>query len=157
MNPYITCMFILSLSWLLFCIFTLSVFFWNYSNTNKDTKKNCSLPVREIIIADQYAIQVFTGNRVWKRGDWRHTPAPFSRQPCTTLFFSNSWHFVCKNNKINSKNCKGKINDFVWRETPLNVHLIDSCLQLIRMVSRIPHKQAKKILHPMLKFWQIPG
>lgn len=73
------------------------------------------------------------------------------------IAFPNSWHFVRKNNKINSKNCKGKINDFVWRETPLNVHLIDSCLQLIRMVSRIPHKQAKKSCIPCLNSGKSQG
>ena len=72
--------------------------------------------------------------------DDNHAPRHFF------IAFPNSWDFVSKNNKINSKNCKGKINDFVWRETPLNAHLIDSRLQLICMVSRIPPKQAKKNL-----------
>ena len=59
------------------------------------------------------------------------------------IVFPNSWCFVPKNNKLKSKNCKGKIIDFVSRQTSFNMHLVDSRLQLIHMVSRIPHKQAK--------------
>lgn len=72
------------------------------------------------------------------------------------IAFPNSC-FVSKNNKIKSKNCKGTINDFVWRETSLNAHLVDSRLQLIRMVSQIPHKQAKKCCIPCLNSGRSQG
>ena len=79
------------------------------------------------------------------------------------IAFPNSWHFVSKNNKTKSKNCKGKINDFVWRETSLNAHLVDSDVQLIHMVCRIPHKQGEKSCTPCLNYGksqvviQLPG
>ena len=73
------------------------------------------------------------------------------------IAFPNSWHFVSKNNKTKSKNCKGKINDFVWRETSLNAHLVDSHVQLIHMVSRIPHKQAEKSCIPCLNSGKSQG
>ena len=72
------------------------------------------------------------------------------------IAFSNSRRFVPKNNKIKSKNCKGKIIDFVSRQTSFNMHLVDSRLQLIHMVPEFPTNR-QKILHPMLKVCRSQG
>ena len=71
------------------------------------------------------------------------------------IAFPNSC-FVSKNNKIKSKNCKGKIIDFVSRQTSFNMHLVDSRLQLIHMVPKFPTNR-QKILHPMLKVCRSQG
>ena len=44
------------------------------------------------------------------------------------IAFPNSWHFVCKNNKINSKNCKGKLmTSFEGRHHLMRTWLIHVC------------------------------
>lgn len=142
-----------------FCIFTSSIFF-EITATQKRHKEKLQPP---------------SGNN---NNCWSVTHAGFHRiqgldkgslMPHFHFFFTTILHptiffiafpnscFVSKNNKIKSKNCKGTINDFVWRETSLTPHPVDSRLQLISMVSQIPHKQAKKSYIPCLNSGRSQG